>query len=380
MPLTSRERVQQALNHQEPDRVPLDLGGTHDSSIVVEGYERLKAHFGVTAPTRIMQRMTRAAEVDEAVLRALAIDTRAIVLGSPRRSVAVELGPREYRDMWGVERVHPAGSYYFDQRHAPLEGSITVGDVMRHPWPDPDDPGLLDGIAERIAWIRTHTDAAAILTLPAPFVHLSQFIRGFQGWYTDFILATDVLEALFDAILEITIRITERELEAFGRDVDVVRCGDDLGGQNGLQVSREHYLRYIRPRHAKFFRRVRELTPAKLMFHSCGSIVDILPDLIDMGVDIINPVQVTARGMEPARLKREFGRDLVFWGGTDSQKTVPFGSVDEVRAMVERLIDTFGPGGGFVFSSCHNIQPDVPLSNVLAMFAHAREYTPAWRR
>ena len=211
-------------------------------------------------------------------------------------------------------------------------------------------------------------------------MHLSQFIRGFQGWYTDFILATDVLEALFDAILEITIRITERELEAFGRDVDVVRCGDDLGGQNGLQVSREHYLRYIRPRHAKFFRRVRELTPAKLMFHSCGSIVDILPDLIDMGVDIINPVQVTARGMEPARLKREFGRDLVFWGGTDSQKTVPFGSVDEVRAMVERLIDTFGPGGGFVFSSCHNIQPDVPLPNVLAMFAHAREYTPAWRR
>jgi uroporphyrinogen decarboxylase len=324
--------------------------------------------------------MTRAATVDEAVLQALGIDTRAIVIGSPRRSIAAELGPREYRDMWGVERVHPEGGYYYDQRRAPLEGSITVADVRRHTWPDPEDPGLLEGMAARLAWIRTHTEAAAILTLPAPFVHLSQFIRGFQDWYTDFILGTDVLEALFDAVLDITIRIAERELEAFGRDVDVVRCGDDLGGQNGLQVGREHYLRYIKPRHAKFFRRVRELTPAKLMFHSCGSIVDILPDLIETGVQIINPVQVTARGMDPAFLKREFGRDLVFWGGTDSQKTLPFGTAEEVRAMVARLIDTFGPGGGFVFSSCHNIQPDVPLENVLAMFAQAREHVPAWRR
>jgi uroporphyrinogen decarboxylase len=378
--MTSRERVLCALNHREPDRVPLDLGGTHDSSIVVEGYERLKAHFGVTAPTQIMQRMTRAATVHEDVLRALGVDTRAIVIGSPRRSVAAELGPREYRDMWGVERVHPEGGYYYDQRRAPLEGSITVADVRRHTWPDPEDPGLLEGMAARLAWIRTHTEAAAILTLPAPFVHLSQFIRGFQDWYTDFILGTDVLEALFDAVLDITIRIAERELEAFGRDVDVVRCGDDLGGQNGLQVGREHYLRYIKPRHAKFFRRVRELTPAKLMFHSCGSIVDILPDLIETGVQIINPVQVTARGMDPAFLKREFGRDLVFWGGTDSQKTLPFGTAEEVRAMVAGLIDTFGPGGGFVFSSCHNIQPDVPLENVLAMFAQAREHVPAWRR
>lgn len=378
--MTSRDRVLRALNHQEPDRVPLDLGGTHDSSIVVEGYERLKAHFGVSTPTQIMQRMTRAATVDEAVLQALGIDTRAIVIGSPRRSVAAELGPREYRDLWGVERVHPEGGYYYDQRRAPLEGSITVADVRRHTWPDPEDPGLLEGMAARLAWIRTHTEAAAILTLPAPFVHLSQFIRGFQDWYTDFILGTDVLEALFDAVLDITIRIAERELEAFGRDVDVVRCGDDLGGQNGLQVGREHYLRYIKPRHAKFFHRVRELTPAKLMFHSCGSIVDILPDLIETGVQIINPVQVTARGMDPAFLKREFGRDLVFWGGTDSQKTLPFGTAEEVRAMVARLIDTFGPGGGFVFSSCHNIQPDVPLENVLAMFAQAREHVPAWRR
>ena len=378
--LTSRERVLKTLNHEEPDRVPMDLGGTHDSSIVVEGYERLKAHFGVSSKTEIMQRMTRAVMVDEEVLRKLAIDTRAIILGAPTRGLAAELGPGAYRDMWGVERFQPEGSYYYDQRTAPLAGRITVTDVVRYPWPDPEDPGLLSGMRERLDWIRTHTNAAAVLTLPAPFVHLTQFVRGFEGWYMDFILGTDVLEALFDTVLEITLRIAERELEAFGSEVDVVRCGDDLGGQTGLQVSYDHFRRFIKPRLARFFLRVHELTPAKLMFHSCGSIVDILDDLVEIGVDIINPVQVTARGMDPAFLKKKCGSKLVFWGGTDSQKTMPFGSVEDVRKMVEDLIETLGRGGGFVFSSCHNIQPDVSAEKVVAMFEHAREYLPSWKR
>jgi uroporphyrinogen decarboxylase len=358
----------------------MDLGGTHDSSIVVEGYERLKAYFGVESKTEIMQRMTRAAMVDEAVLRKLGIDTRAIILGSPTRGLAAELGPRAYRDMWGVERIHPEGGYYYDQRTAPLAGRITVADVVRYPWPDPEDSGFLTGIRERLDWIRSHTEAAAVLTLPAPFVHLTQFVRGFEGWYTDFILGADVLEALFDAVLEITLRIAERELERFGAEVDVVRCGDDLGAQNGLQVSYDHYRRYIKPRHARFFRRVRELTPAKLMFHSCGSIVDILDDLVEIGVDIINPVQVTARGMDPVVLKKKYAGKLVFWGGTDSQKTMPFGTVADIRKMVESLIETLGRGGGYVFSSCHNIQPDVSAEKVVAMFTHAREYVPSWKQ
>lgn len=376
--LTSRERILKALNHEEADRVPMDLGGTHDSAIVVEGYERLKAYFGVESKTEIMQRMTRAAMVDEAVLQRLGIDTRAIILGSPIRGLAAELGPGVYRDMWGVERFHPEGGYYYDQRTAPLAGPVTVADVARYPWPDPEDSGFLNGMRERLDWIRSHTEAAAVLTLPAPFVHLTQFIRGFEGWYTDFILGADLLEALFDAVLEITLRIAERELERFGADVDVVRCGDDLGAQNGLQVSYDHYRRFIKPRHARFFRRVRELTPAKLMFHSCGSIVDILDDLVEIGVDIINPVQVTARGMDPVALKKKYAGKLVFWGGTDSQKTMPFGTVADIRKMVESLIETLGRGGGYVFSSCHNIQPDVSVEKVVAMFEHAREYVPSW--
>jgi uroporphyrinogen decarboxylase len=124
---------------------------------------------------------------------------------------------------------------------------------------------------------------------------------------------------------------------------------------------------------------VRELTPAKLMFHSCGSIVDILDDLVEIGVDIINPVQVTARGMDPMALKKKYAGKLVFWGGTDSQKTMPFGTVEDVRKMVESLIEALGRGGGYVFSSCHNIQPDVSAEKVVAMFTHAREYVPSWK-
>ena len=158
----------------------------------------------------------------------------------------------------------------------------------------------------------------------------------------------------------------------------MVRCGDDLGAQNGLQVSYDHYRRVIKPRHARFFRRVRDLTPAQLMFHSCGSIVDILDDLVEIGVDIIHPVQVTARGMDPVALKKKYAGKLVFWGGTDSQKTMPFGTVADIRKMVESLIETLGRGGGYVFSSCHNIQPDVSVEKVVAMFEHAREYVPSW--
>jgi uroporphyrinogen decarboxylase len=378
--MTGRERVLAAVSFQEPDRVPLDLGGTRDSSIVVEGYERLKAHFGVSSPTELCDRMMRVVKVDEAILQAMHVDTRAIFPGGSSKGRGKELGERAFRDDWGVERFHPEGSYYYDQREAPLAGDISVSEVAHHPWPDPEDPGLVAGLRERLDWIRANTDAAAILTLPAPFVHVSQYVRGFEDWYTDFIMSTDVAEALFDAVLEVNLRIAERQLEEVGREVDIVICADDLGTQNGLQVSYEHYAKYIKPRHRRFFARVHELTPARLLFHSCGSLADILDDLAEIGVDIVNPVQVTARGMDPAELKRRYHGRLAFWGGTDSQNIVPFGTVEEVEEMVAQRIEQMARGGGYVFSSCHNIQPDVSLEKVLAMFAKARAYVPSWKR
>jgi len=378
--MTARERVRAALSHRQPDRVPIDLGGTRNSSMVVEGYERLKTRFGVRTPTRLVDRMMRIADIDEPVLAALGIDTRAVNPGPAPLGAFADLGPRAYRDMWGVERVWPEGSYYYDLAKSPLSGEITVADIRKYSWPDPDQPAFTDGLAERVRWIREHTDCAAVLNVSSAFVHISQYLRGFEDWFCDFVVDTARLEALFDAVLDITIQITKNQLAKVGQAVDVVFCSDDLGAQNGLQMSYEHYQRYIKPRHRRFFRAVRDLSSAKLVFHSCGSVAAILDDLIEIGVEALNPVQPTAAGMEPAGLKRRYGSRLAFWGGTENQRILPRESVADVRRMTEELIEAMGEGGGFVFSSCHNIQPDVPLENVLGMFQHAREYAPSYAR
>jgi uroporphyrinogen decarboxylase len=218
------------------------------------------------------------------------------------------------------------------------------------------------------------------LTLPAPFVHISQYLRGFEDWFMDFILNPRRLEALFDAVLDVTLRMARKELQEVGKDVDIVICADDLGTQTGLQMSREHYVKYIKPRQEKFFRQVHELSPAKLLFHTCGSVANIIDDLIEIGVDILNPVQPKAAGMDPAALKKKYRGRIAFWGGPDPQYTLPRGSVAEVKKVVEDLVEGMGEGGGFVLSSCHNIQPDVPLENVLALFQHARQYVPSYVR
>ena len=378
--MTSRERVLAALSHRQPDRVPLDLGGTRNSTMVVEGYERLKAHYGISAPTKIVERMMRVVEVDEGILKALAIDTRGVFPGGPTRGLAADLGPNHYRDMWGVERTQPAGSLYYDLAGSPLAGDIAIADILKYPWPDPSDPGFTDGLKDRVRWIRSHTDAAAVLALPAAFVHISQYLRGFEDWFCDFVVDAKRLEVLFDAIMDVTMAIARRQLLEVGREVDVVLTSDDLGSQSAFLVSREHYLKYLKPRQQRFFRQIKELTDAKVVFHSCGAVASIIDDLIEMGVDGLNPVQPQAAGMNPADLKKTYRGRMAFWGGTDAQGIVPRGSVADVKRMVERLIEDVGEGGGYVFSNCHNIQPDVPLENVRAMFRHAREYLPSYVR
>jgi uroporphyrinogen decarboxylase len=358
----------------------MDLGGTRNSCIVVEGYDRLKAHFGVRTEARLIDRMMRIAEVEEAVLRAMEIDTRGVNPGPAAVGLFADLSARGYRDMWGVERVWPEGSYYYDLKVSPLSGEISVSDILKHAWPDPDKPQFTLGLSERVRWLRQNTECAVVLNVSSAFVHISQYLRGFEDWFCDFVVDAKRLEVLFDTVLDVTLQITKNQLRAVGQDVDIIFCSDDLGTQGALQMSHEHYVKYIKPRHKKFFRAVHDLSPAKLVFHSCGSVASIIEDLIEIGVEGLNPVQPTATGMNPVELKRKYGGRLAFWGGTENQRILPRGSVQEVQRMVEELIDAMGEGGGFVFSSCHNIQPDVPLENVLAMFECARRYVPSYAR
>jgi uroporphyrinogen decarboxylase len=372
--MNHRERVLAALNHRQPDRVPIDFGSTRDSSIVVENYEKLKRHFGVVEENRITSRMMQVVDVNETILRALDIDTRAVQPAGPDRGGDAQIGENQYRDEWGVVRVKPAGALYYDQVQFPLSGPITIRDIVNYPWPDPHDPGRTRGLKERVREIREKTDCAAVLNLPSGFVHISQYLRGFEDWYVDIATDRKLAGALFDAVLEVNLAICEELLKEVGDEVDVLMGSDDLGMQNGLMISEEAYRSLIKPRHARYFRLFHDRSPAKVFFHTCGSVAAILDDLIEIGVDVLNPVQVSAAGMDPASLKRRCAGRLAFWGGIDTQRVLPHGTVAQVKAEVERMIDILGDGGGYVLGAVHNIQPDVPLENILAMFTHARQY------
>jgi len=377
MAMTHRERVVAALSHQEPDLVPIDFGGTRDTSIVVAGYERLKEHFGVQTPDRLTSRMMQVVDVDEQIMCALDTDTRGVYPAGPPDTT---IGGDRYRDEWGVERVRPRRSLYYDQLEFPLAGSITTDDIARYAWPDPDDPVRTAGLKERVKRVREQTDCAIVLNLPSAFVHTSQFLRGFEDWFMDFVRDPKLLTYLFDAVLDIDLAICRRLLEEVGSEADVLMASDDLGLQGGPMISPEVYRELLKPRHAKYFSLMHDLSPAKVLFHSCGSVADLIADFVDLGVDVLNPVQVTAAGMEPDRLKRQWGDKLAFWGAIDTQHVLPHGTVAEVEAEVERCIEALGEGGGYVVSAVHNLQPDVPVENVLAMYRHARAYRPSFSR
>jgi uroporphyrinogen decarboxylase len=373
--MTHRERVIAALSHQEPDTVPIDFASTRDSSIVVEGYEQLKEHFGIQAENALTSRMMRVVDVDERILRALDTDTRGVFPATPPDVI---LSEGRYRDEWGVERVRPPGSFYYDERSFPLAGDITMGDILHYPWPDPQHPIRRTGLKERVRQIRDATDCAVVLNLQSAFVHTSQYLRGFEDWFMDFARDRRLLGALFDAVLDVSMAINRELLEEVGAEVDVVMGSDDLGLQGGLMISPQAYRELIKPRHQRYFQLMHELSPAKVFFHTCGSVADILGDLVEIGVEVLHPVQVSAAGMAPARLKEHWGEKLAFWGAIDTQHVLPYGSVKDVKAEVERRIEEFGQGGGYVLGAVHNLQPDVPTQNILAMYRHAREYLPSY--
>jgi uroporphyrinogen decarboxylase len=236
------------------------------------------------------------------------------------------------------------------------------------------------GLRDRVREIRETTDCAVVLNLPSAFVHTSQYLRGFEDWFVDLAADTRLACALFDAVLDVNLAVCRAILREVGREVDVLVASDDLGLQGGLMISPETYREIFKPRHERYFRLLHEMSSARVFFHSCGSVADIIEDLVDIGVEVLNPVQVSAARMDPAGLKRRFGSRLAFWGAVDTQRVLPFGSADDVRAEVERRVECLGRDGGYVLSAVHNIQPDVPVENVLAMYGHAREYVPTYAR
>jgi len=374
MSLSHRERVIKALSHQEPDRVPFDLGSTANSSIHLLGYQKLKAYFGVEAEDTIIHKMMQTVAVHEPILQALDIDLRYVGYGASDKRPDIPVGEDGYQDEWSVVRRKPPSSLYYDLVKSPLAGSITIQDIVNFPWPDPTDPGYTRGLRDRLLHYRENTDYAIALRLPSVFVHVTQYLRGFEDWFLDLAADKKLAGTLFDAVTEQNTAMAEEMLKVGGDLVDVVCTSDDMGFQTGPMVSPELYRELFKPRHKKFFDMVKKNTSAFVHFHCCGSIYKLLDDLIELGVDVIHPVQVAAKDMDSSVLAPEFGDRLSFWGGVDTQRVLPKGTTEEVKAEVRRRIRDFAPGGGYILGAVHDIQPDVPVENIIAMYEAGREY------
>ncbi len=381
--MTSRERVLAALNHTEPDRVPYDQGTMMVTGIHRIAYDGLVAALGIKdlPPTGILDPVQQLAMPHERVLQAMGVDTRSVYLKLPGRTLGRTWEDDEYlhaEDEWGIRRRMPRdGGLYYDQYHHPLAGAESAADVEAYDWPDPAANLDVDAFVSAIADIRAAGDYAVIVGgVASGMLEMVMWLQGYDQAYMNLIVGEDITHAILDKVLEIKLAYVEKLLGVVGGDVDVFYNGDDVGLQDGPMLRPEWFETFLAPRYTEYHAAVKRLAPSSAMFfHSCGSVYEVLPALIETGIDILNPVQVNAAEMgDTARLKREFGDAVTFWGGIDTQEVLPHGTPAEVKDEVRRRIDDLAPGGGFVLNSVHNIQADVPAANIVAMLEALDEY------
>lgn len=378
--MNSRERVQTTLNHEEPDRVPIDLGGTVVSSIALSTYGALRDHLGLPRrDVHVLEMVQQIAAVDEDVLDTLGVDVVPVLANAsaPPTLTKGTDGTLSFQDDFGATLKKPVGCHYFDWQEFPLaESSLEALKAMR--WPDPaNQSGLFAGLRGRVQALRSGTDRALFGMAPSGHDLFNQLlrVRGMENGLMDLVAEPEFTEAFLERLTETICTAQSLFLEEVGDLIDVHFAADDLCGQSGPMIAPALYRRMIKPRWARIIETIRAHTKAPIFYHSCGAIAQFLDDLVEIGVDIVNPVQVSAAGMETAALKKRYGKRLSFWGGgCDTQRVLPQGTPAEVRAEVRRRIADLAPGGGFIFNPVHNIQPDVPVENVVAMFAAAREF------
>jgi uroporphyrinogen decarboxylase len=379
--MTSRERVLRALDHETPDRVPIDLGG-NQTGIHKFPYAALLEHLGIGDEPRIMDAVQQLARPCEAVLERFHVDTRYIAAGAAADFKGAIVPARRDGRLWhdlvdefGVRWSMPDDEpYYMDITHHPLAGA-TLDDLRGYPFPKGDDPGRFAGLRERALAIRNDTPYAVVSGISGVVYEICWYLRGLERWFNDMLEQPRFCEALLDRTLRFWLDWFRAFLDEVGDVVDVIMIGDDLAGQMGPLFHPDFYRRIVKPRHKQLVQYIRSRTRAKIWYHTCGSCVAYISDLIDNGIHILNPVQIGARGMEPAVLKERFGKELVFWGGAiDVQHVLPSASPETVREHVRRNIETWKPGGGYVFNNVHNIQPGVPPENIVALFDAAYEY------
>jgi uroporphyrinogen decarboxylase len=407
--MTSRERVMAALQHREPDRVPIDFSGHRSSGIAAIAYAKLRKYLGLPQKAlRVYDPVQQLSIVDSDVLDLFGVDTielgRAFAQddacwadwvlpdGTPCQMpvwALPERGQNEWRLRSQSGRVlarMPDGALYFEQCYYPFvdEGgpktiTAAMGESMWtavHSPPGPLAAGAegLRRLSEGARALRASTGRAIIGLFGGNLFEIGQFFYRNDNFLMLLAAEPTQAHAFLDGLVEIHLANLELYLGAVGPYIDIVNFGDDLGMQTGPFISPKMYREFFKPRHTTLWNRAKQLANVKVMLHSCGGIRELLPDLIEAGLDAVNPVQTSCQGMDPSGLKAEYGRDMVFWGGgCDTQETLPFDTPDAVKKHVRERVRILAPSGGFVFQQVHNIMANVPSENVVAMFEAVRE-------
>ncbi|MGA2984788.1 MAG: uroporphyrinogen decarboxylase family protein [Terriglobia bacterium] len=371
--MTPRERVRKALNREEPDRVPVDFGQDFHNGINEVAYQNLRAYLQMdtSAPIRIYDLMQRLAVVDERILERFHVDTR-YIMANPNENWTQEIeADGSFEDEWGVYRKRCG--YYCENVRSPLAGK-SLEEISRFPFPDPAEKSRFRGLREKAQRLYETTPYALMAGQAASLYYFSAELRGFEEYMGDLVQEPRLISLLLDRVLEWMMEFTSHYLDAIGDYIEGWWMGDDWGMQTGPIMSPHTFRAVFKPRYQRLIDLVKSKTKAKVCLHTCGATFWILQDLVDVGVDVVHPLQPTALGNEdPARIKQAFGDRLAFYSNVANTTILPNGTPQDVVAEVQRKIAALAPGGGYIFSGGHNIQADVPPANIVALFDTAYE-------
>ena len=365
--MNSRDRVLTALQHTNPDRAPFDLGSTDVTGIHTRAYVRLCDALGLPETPVLLDPLQGLAQVSPAVRERLAIDTVGVWLNP----TLCARDKAHVVDEWGTVWQLPEHGAWYEPSAFPL-ANATAADIAVYRFPDPNDPVKLAGVVERATQLFAQTDCALVANFSGALLARGQLVRGPTQFLTDLLAEPDLAGEIMDHILDYNIQLVERFLDAVGSQIHVIKVSDDLGSQDNLLISPALYRRMIKPRQAKFFAAIHRKTDARILYHSCGAVSKLIDDFMEIGVDVLNPIQVSAKGMDTEALGKKYAGKIAFWGAVDNQGAISCGTPDAVTIDVGKRVSDLSANGGYIIASSHNLAPNTPVENILALCQASR--------
>lgn len=378
--MTPKERVLAAIHHEEPDRVPVILGVSNATGIKTTPYRQLKTLLGVESEDHYLYDWPELDTVapDETIMERLHVDVRAVLDREPeyiRTRNASRAPHANYIDSWGAEHGEIEPGVWFPSIH-PLAAATTLDALEKFPWPDMDDPTRV-AHAKKQAQALAEANQYALMGTPWLLFPLERAyaLQGMDTFLLNLAMVPDFARALLVKNAEMCKRLMGNFLQEVGEYIDIIKIGDDLGTQEGLMISPKMYREIIKPIHADFISFIKGRTSAKVLFHTDGDVFPLIDDFIEIGVDILNPIQTSAGKMADLdQLKKRFGKRIAFCGAIDTHNILPKGTPQQINQEVKRVIEKLAPGGGYLLSSVHTIMNDVPAENILAMVDAVQQY------